>query len=338
MKYNRLTIYLHIIIVSIFTIIFESCGKKNNTNSENTNLTLTPYPINYPNYIPQIIIPNGNQTTYEGVALGKKLYYDPILSNNGNSCATCHEKNTSFTTYNSNSIPHINEGWNNVFLWNGGVEGTLEDAMHFEVYEFFKTDVSKINTNQTYRNLFKQVYNIDEISGDDIAKALAQYFRSLVSVNSVFDQYLQRKTMLTLSELNGFFIFNSEKGECFHCHSIGLFQDNTFHNIGLDSVFEAENVGRYLITQNISDLGKFKTPTLRNIELTAPYMHDGRFQTLEQVVEHYNSGVKKSNTLDPIMSKSSFEFGLQLTAQQKSDLISFLKALTDSSFVNNPNH
>ena len=137
---------------------------------------------------------------------------------------------------------------------------------------------------------------------------------------------------------HGLYIFNSEKGECFHCHSLGLFQDNSFHNIGIDSIFEGVNMGRFMVTADLADMGKFKTPTLRNVALTAPYMHDGRFQTLEQVVEQYNSGVKKSSTLDPIMAKPSFEHGLQLTPQEKIDLISFLHSLTDTSFINNANH
>lgn len=299
---------------------------------------LTSYEIKYPSYFPVLNVPADNPLTYEGVALGRKLYYDPILSDNGRACADCHNQQESFSKYSANSLAHINLGWNTKFLWKGGVEGTLEDAMLFEVNDFFATDISKLNQNQEYRSLFKKVYQTESITDVMVAKALAQFIRSLSSVNSKFDQYLSHATMLSLSELNGFNIFNSEKGECFHCHSPGLFHDNSFHNIGLDSVFDGANSGRYDVTINPNDIGKFKTPTLRNIALTAPYMHDGRFKTLEEVVEHYNSGVKKSATLDAIMFKPSFENGLQLSAQQKSDLIAFLKTLTDSTFVNNPAH
>jgi cytochrome c peroxidase len=136
--------------------------------------------------------------------------------------------------------------------------------------------------------------------------------------------------------MNGFNIFTTEKGDCFHCHSLGLFTDNKFHNIGLDSEFTSINMGRYNVTLKQADMGLFKTPTLRNIQLTAPYMHDGRYLTLEQVVEHYNSGVKQSNTLDPIMTKPSKIYGLGLTPTEKQDLVAFLKTLTDTTFTKNP--
>jgi cytochrome c peroxidase len=135
--------------------------------------------------------------------------------------------------------------------------------------------------------------------------------------------------------MNGYLLFNTERGDCFHCHSTPLFTDNTFRNIGLDSVFTTVNSGRYKITHDPQDKGKFKVPTLRNIELSAPYMHDGRFKTLEEVVEHYNSGVKLSETIDPIMTKAGKEYGLKLTVQEKTDLVNFLKTFTDYTFISN---
>ena len=318
-------------------VLLASCHKQKETPPP-VSSGLTPYEIKYPFTFPALNIPSDNSLTVEGIALGKALYGDPILSNDGRSCSACHVKSTSFSSFSANAIPHINEGWNTKFLWRGGVEGTLEDAMSFEVNEFFKTDVTKLNANQDYKARFKNVYGVETISRKDVAYALAQYLRSLTSVDSRFDRYVRKESMITMSELNGFYIFNSEKGECFHCHSLGLFADNAYHNNGIDSIFTGNNAGRYDVTKNPNDLGKFKTPTLRNIELTAPYMHDGRYLTLEEVVEHYNSGVKKTATIDPIMTLPSFENGLQLTAQQKSDLVAFLKTLTDTSFVNNPLH
>ena len=154
------------------------------------------------------------------------------------------------------------------------------------------------------------------------------------SSNSKFDRYQRQEEQLSNSELNGMTIFFTEKGDCFHCHGIPLMTNNEFHNIGLDSIFVGNNVGRNYITGSPYDLGKFKTPTLRNVELTSPYMHDGRFTTLEEVVEHYNSDVKRSATVDPIMTKPGKEYGLQLTTQEKQDLVAFLKTLTDWEFVN----
>ena len=136
--------------------------------------------------------------------------------------------------------------------------------------------------------------------------------------------------------MHGLDIFTTEKGDCFHCHSLGLFTDNKFRNNGIDSIYIGNDLGRYNVTTNTNDIGLFKTPTLRNIELTAPYMHDGRFQTLDQVIDHYNSGVKHSATLDPIMTKPSKIYGLGLTTIEKYDLIAFLKTLTDTTFIHNP--
>ena len=146
---------------------------------------------------------------------------------------------------------------------------------------------------------------------------------------------MRGETDLSPSELNGYLLFTTEKGDCFHCHSIPLTTNNTFSNIGLDSVFTTNNSGRYDVTKNVMDIGKYKVQTLRNIELSAPYMHDGRFKTLAEVIEHYNSGVKLSPTIDPIMTKAGKQYGLNLSQQEKKDLVSFLKLLTDTSFVKN---
>jgi len=322
-----------------FTIIFGSCKKEDNEEPipETPPISsLTPYVVSYPNYFPTLIIPANNPLTHEGINLGRHLYYDTILSNNGRSCSSCHNSLQAFTTYTSNALPHINLGWNSHFLWNGKVNGTLEDIMRFEVEDFFQTNISKLNNSAYYKNEFKKVYNVETISSQNVAYALSQFFRVMVSSNSLCDKFFKHTANLTPSQMNGFNIFTTEKGDCFHCHSLGLFADDKFHNIGLDSIFTGINLGRYNVTFNNNDIGLFKTPTLRNIELTAPYMHDGRYLTLEEVVEHYNSGVKHSSTLDPIMTKPSKLYGLGLTPTEKQDLVNFLKTLTDTSFTHNP--
>ncbi|MBL7889797.1 MAG: c-type cytochrome [Bacteroidia bacterium] len=335
MKNKKLVIF-NAVIFSIIVAVF-SCKKESNIETlEIEQNTLTPYNLVAPSYFPQISIPADNLLTVEGIALGRKLYYDTILSNTGLSCSSCHTQAASFTNPIINSMAHVNLGWSNKFLWNGSVEGRLEDAMLFEVEDFFNTDINKLNSNMEYRSLFKKIFKTDAVTTQQIAYALAQFIRTQISSNSKFDRYLRYETMLSSSEINGFVIYNSEKGDCFHCHSLGLFNDNQFHNIGLDSIFVGVNKGRYNVTQDPDDLGKFKTPTLRNVELTAPYMHDGRFASLEDVVEHYNSGVNLTATLDPILTKPNHQFGLQLTVQEKQDLIAFLKTLTDTAFVNNP--
>lgn len=322
----------NILIILISVFVLSSCKEDPPIDEK---LTTTPYKIEVPEYFPKIILNPQNPMTVEGFELGRKLYYDPILSNDGRSCASCHDQKYSFTTYASNALVHVNLAWNTNFLWNGHVSGTMEDIMMFEVGDFFKTDISKINNSNEYRQLFKKAYNVSQISQKDIAYALAQFFRARVSYNSKFDKFLRGETDLTPSELNGYILYTTEKGDCFHCHTLPLTSDNQFRNIGLDSIYDSNNSGRYEVTHKSFDKGKFKVPTLRNIELSAPYMHDGRFQTLAQVIEFYNSGVKVSSTIDPIMTKSGKEYGLKLTSKEKSDLINFLKTFTDTTYLNN---
>jgi cytochrome c peroxidase len=335
--------FLHLFKIIRYTIItcvfFISCKKEKDIvviPETSTATTLTPYDVKYPYYFPKLIIPSNNPLTIEGINLGRRLYYDTILSNNGLSCSSCHNSSQAFTTYSSNSLAHINLAWNSHFLWNGKINGTMEDIMKFEVEEFFNTNIAKLNNSAIYKTAFKTVYNVDVITSQNVAFALSQFFRAMVSTNSLCDKFFLHTANLTPSQMNGFNIFTTERGDCFHCHSIGLFADNNFHNIGLDSVFSGVNLGRYNVTLNKNDIGLFKTPTLRNIELTAPYMHDGRYLTLEEVVEHYNSGVKHSSTLDPIMTKPGKLYGLGLSPIEKQDLVNFLKTLTDTSFIQNP--
>lgn len=292
--------------------------------------------IETPENFPQMELNPENPLSEEGVALGRMLYYDPILSNTGQSCSSCHNQTTSFSEPVANSLAHVNLAWHQSFLWNGAVQGNLEDAMLFEVNVFFNTNVSKLQDDTSYPLQFEKVFGTKIISSKNIAFALAQFVRTMVSANSKFDKFLRGETALSPSELNGMDIFLTERGDCFHCHSIGLLTDNSFHNNGLDDTYDASNWGRYGITDNPADMGKYKTPTLRNIELTMPYMHDGRFSTLLEVVEFYNSGVHATQYADPIMTVPGKEFGLQLTAQDKADLISFLKTFTDMDFINNP--
>lgn len=318
-------------ILSIFLIAL-SCKKDGHIEPVET---LTFVSLEAPANFPEIQLNNSNPLSIEGIELGRKLYYDTILSSTGKSCSSCHLQTSSFTENTSNSQSHVNLIWNQYFLRNGQIEGTLEDAMMFEVESFFHTDISKLNQDPLYPKLFKKVFGKTEITSKEVAYALAQFLSTLISSNSKFDSYLKGQTMLNSSELNGLDIFLTERGDCFHCHSVGLMGDNSFHNIGLDLTFNSLNWGRYAVTMNEVDMGKFKTPSLRNVEFSGPYMHDGRFSSLEEVVEFYNSGVQVTAYTDPIMTKPGKEFGLQLSNQDKIDLVNFLKALTDTSFLNN---
>lgn len=299
-----------------------------------------------------LIYHDDNPLTAEGVALGRMLYYDNILSMNGNACASCHLQSAAFAGPgvgpNGNDIPaHINLGFNDNFGWTGFEDWldhvALADLEEGNVFLNANNDtiLERLRNHETYQQMFRDAFCIDitEVALEDrkhyIAFALAQFMRTQISTDSKFDRWKRQEAGVdfTQSEFNGYVIFMTEKGDCFHCHGEPLFSDDRFHNIGLDSVFTAANAGRYNVTWDSADVGKFATPTLRNIALTGPYMHDARFSTLEEVVDHYNSGVIHTEYVDPIMAKPGKQFGLGLTATEKQDLINFLHTLTDSSFI-----
>ena len=326
--------------IFLFLLALFAAGCKDETDQ--CAADTQPYALDVPDYFPVLNIPPSNPLTHERIQLGRRLYYDPLLSaggpRNGLSCSSCHFQEYSFSVPSTmeglSVMPHVNLAWGRNFLWDGMVEGQLEDIMRFEVQDFFEVDVQHLQNDATYRALFEKAFGSCEITDELVINALAQWFRRLTSTNSKYDRYLRHEVQLSESELSGMTLFFTEKGDCFHCHGLPLFTNNEFHNIGLDSTFTGISIGRNKITGSPYDLGKFKTPTLRNVELTAPYMHDARFNTLQEVVEHYNSGVKRSATLDPIMTKPGKEYGLQLNEQEKLDLVAFLKTLTDWEYVN----
>lgn len=315
----------------------------------------TPMELDVPAFFPKPILNPDNPLTVEGVNLGKRLYSDAILSSNGLSCASCHHQEKSFSTplftdQHGNNIsvpPHVNLAFNPNYNWNGNqpILDTLCMA-DFEP-EFFDTHKDtlyrRLSTHSEYPQMFRSAFGIKDfyqLEYYDLKKticyAISQYMRTLISADSKFDRYIAKKESLTEKERVGMSIFFSEKGDCFHCHGAPLFTDNLFHNNGLSSEFNGLDQGRYLVTGNSRHRGQFSSPTLRNIAFTAPYMHDGRFQTLAEVVEFYNSGVRESATLDPIMTKEGKETGLNLTPYEKECLIAFLHTLSDLNFINQP--
>jgi cytochrome c peroxidase len=322
---------------SVFALVLliYSCSKKD--ESIDAQFSPTPYSIPIPPHFPIPEIPDNNKTTEEGVRLGRMLYYDNLLHPSGSmSCATCHIQSYGFCTPTSEVMPHANLIYCRNFLWNGKVSGTLEDIMRFEVEDFFQADMNKFKNHPQYPRYFFEAFGNLNPTTENAAKALSQFFRVMISGDSRFDKIVRHQTVPTLEEATGMNLFFTEKGDCFHCHSMPLTSDYQLHNIGLDSDFTGSNAGYFNISQNPADKGKFRTPSLRNAALQSSFMHDGRFTTLEEVIQFYNSGVKPSPSLDPIMTKPGKENGLGLTPWQIQCLIAFLHTMTDSVFISNP--
>lgn len=327
--------------------------------------TLYPAPTAYtlPNLpgFPGPIVKVDNPLTVEGIELGRALFYDPVLSgDNTQSCASCHNPQFAFTdngkalstgilgTIGSrNSMPIFNLMWNTRYFWDGRAATLRQQVLMpiedpIEMHETLPNAIQELAAIPAYKTRFGKAFGTEEVTADRMAKALEQFIFAHVSGESKFDLSMRGTATLSPAEQRGLDIFRGEfsppgsgrpaGGDCFHCHGTIFFTNNQFLNNGLDSVFT--DVGFEAVTNNPLDRGKFKVPSLRNIALTPPYMHDGRFATLEEVVEHYNSGVKSSPTLDPNMKSQGG--GLGLNAQQKADLVAFLRTLSDTAYINNP--
>ncbi len=323
-------------------------------------------PTHSPLQIPQLfqdnilapVIPIDNPQTIEGVALGKKLFFDSILSgDNTQACADCHAPENAFTDItrfsegidgslgNRNSMPIFNLAWNydEKFFWDGRVFSLEHQAFQpvtnpIEMKATWTAVSLKLQEHAEYPTLFQQAFGTPTIDSTLVTKAIAQFERTLISANSRFDKHLLGELTPTAQELEGFNVFMDEtRGDCFHCHGNAnnpLWTDNIFHNNGLDAVITDLGLGE--VTGDPADNGKFKSPSLRNLAFTAPYMHDGRFNSLEEVINHYSEGLQNSPTIDPLMKKVALG-GVQLSAEDKINLKAFLLSLSDETFISNPN-
>ncbi len=348
---------IYIILTLLLTI---SCSK------DDRGVAAVYVPTPAPLQIPQVfsdnilppIIPPGNPQTLEGVALGRKLFYETLLSaDNTQSCASCHAPANAFTDDTQfsegidgllgarNSMPIFNAAWNydNKFFWDGREFGLEMQATNpvenpIEMHNTWQNAVQALQNISEYSFLFEQAFGSSQITKMNVVKAIAQFERTLISANSKFDRHLLGTYTLTTAEQNGLNVFMDEAaGDCFHCHgnpNNPLWTDNKFHNNALDATFTDLGLGE--ITGDPNNNGWFKAPSLRNLSFTAPYMHDGRFNTLQEVINHYSDGLQSSTTNDPLMKNVSAG-GNHLTPQQKSDLLAFLLSLNDTEFINNPN-
>ncbi|MBR9756975.1 MAG: cytochrome-c peroxidase [Algicola sp.] len=344
----------------IIYLLLSTCSSSSDGDYTPVN-SPTPLPLEIPqvfedNIIPPVL-PVNNPQTVEGVALGKKLFFDPILSVDfSQACASCHKPQKAFTDDNTfstgvngdlgrrNSMPLFNLAWNyeENFFWDGRSFHLEHQAMQpvkdpTEMANTWNEVVSRLSNHSEYPALFKAAFGQQDITKQLVAKAIAQFERTLISANSKFDNYLLGQATLTPQEQNGLNVFMDEdRGDCFHCHgnpNNPLWTDNAFHNNGLDATFLDNGLGD--VTGDPADNGKFKSPSLRNLAYTAPYMHDGRFTTLDEVINHYSEGLQNSPTIDPLMKKVN-QGGVQLSPQDKADLKAFLLTLSDPSFINNP--
>lgn len=332
-----------VIITLLIVVSIVSCKKDEHK--------ATPYTLVQPYKFP--LYPKGNDKglTEEGIKLGRRLFYDPILSGDSTiSCATCHLQIDGFSDKRQFSegidgslgdrqaMPIINIAWMNKLFWDGRAAGVKAQALEpvenpIEMKAHWSIVVKDLKKNDIYVKMFDDAFPDKEITKDLAADAISQFEKTLISSNSKFDKFLKGQYTLTDQEQRGSDLFFSEQADCFHCHSGALATNLQFHNNGLDATHEDKGLENF--TKNVNDRGKFKTPTLRNISFTAPYMHDGRFSTLDEVLDFYSSGVQMSSTIDPLMEFSA-QGGVTLNTQEKADLKAYLLLLNDEEFLNNP--
>ncbi len=324
-----------------------------------------PYILEEPSHFPKMVIPPDNPLTVQGVELGRRLFYDKKLSaDNSLSCAGCHFPQNSFSDPNRystgidgiqgtrNSMALVNLGYQKFFFWDGRAKTIEEQLLEpvpnpIEMHQSWKNALIKLRNDASYRKDFYAAFGTDQFDEYQVAKAMAQFLRTMISGFSKYDMLykqingypmntkeLNLYNQITLEEKAGYDLFLSlNGGDCVHCHSGPLMQVNIFANNGLDASFVDKGKGE--LTGLPQDIGMFKVPTLRNIAQTAPYMHDGRFQTLDEVIEHYSSGIVMSPTISPTIEFAN-QGGVQLDAFEKDLIRKFLLTLTDEEFLKNP--
>lgn len=316
----------------------------------------TAYPFKISRTFPIPNLPRDNPLIQERVDLGEKLFHETGLSRDGTiTCASCHLQSHALTdplrfsvgidnqTGSRNAMPLFNLAWKSSFFWDGRAPSLRAQALmpivdHTEMDEKLENVVAKLSKQESYREAFANAFDPPEITPERIGLALESFLLSQTSYHSKFDQALKGKVRFTPSEQRGFELFMTEYeprsgrfgADCFHCHGGPLFTDHQFHNNGLDDITSLD-LGRYQVTSSDADKAKFSTPSLRNVALTAPYMHDGRFLTLSEVIKHYNSGLVRSNTLDANLAKHPAK-GLELSLEDQKALVDFLETLTDPQY------
>ncbi len=350
---------LKLSIIATICLIVYGC-KKDNAQGLEEVFSTTPYQLTY-GRLPTPIIPIDNPLTKEGVALGRMLFYENKLSrNNTQSCASCHKQAFAFSDTNKFSIginglkgkrhamAIFNMAWHtNEFFWDGRAHLLRDQAIlpiqdPLEMDESVANVVAKLLIMPNYTAQFKRAFGSNAINSLLISKALEQFMNSIVSHSSKYDDFLDNKVALTADEERGRYLFFTEfnpgfpsisGADCNHCHGGANFENDQYMNNGLDLDIALKDSGRHAVTKAQKDIGAFKVTSLRNIALTPPYMHDGRFNTLLEVVNHYNL-VKNSQSLDPSF-KQQLPIGLNLSQADKLALVAFLNTFTDYKLLEN---
>jgi len=337
---GRTIVILTIAAISVSYFV-GSCRKHDRIINSTALQQIIPAGFAPPNYTFQ-----DNPLTEEAFQLGRKLFYEGRLSRDSAfPCSSCHQQIAIFGTYEHdrshgygmshtlrNAPPLFNLAWQKELHWDGRFKSLYTEATqpilaHNEMAENFFTIIFRLQSDTQYQRMFKAAYGSPVASEDKILKALAQFTGTITSSDSKYDLYKKGNTTFTASELSGYQLYQTK---CATCHPEPMFTDYSYRNIGLPVDPELKDYGKMRVTEKGEDSLKFKVPSIRNVNLTANYMHDGRFNTLLQVLNHYATGIQNSPTLDPSLINK-----IPLTTTEKTDLISFLKTLSDSTILHN---
>ena len=346
---------IKIIVIFVFASVMVQQACKREPNMEKAPVyNPQPYPLKIPSGFPQMVVPSDNPLTIQGVELGRHLFYEKRLSgNNTLSCAGCHKQQFAFSDTaqfpkgidglkgSRHSMVLQNLAWANTFFWDGRSPSLEDQVLHpvmdpIEMHEKWPIAIAKIKADKLYLGLFFEAFGTYDFDSTHAAKAMAQFLRILISGNSKYDKFIRQEVQLTPTEFEGFEVFRSfSRGDCTHCHiEQGLMTDNSFHNNGRFLVHTDLGLGG--ISGNPNDQGKFKVPSIRNVEYSAPYMHDGGIPTLDSLLLFYSFHVEhNSPNISPLMEFSHLG-GVQLNALERMQLKAFLLTLSDPEFISNP--
>ncbi|GAB3923954.1 cytochrome-c peroxidase [Mucilaginibacter myungsuensis] len=333
-------------VLATFTLFLLACKKETQIKEAVSGFLGFQKPAHFPEPVYKFA---NNKVTEGGFKLGRALFYEARLSrNNTVSCGSCHIQSSAFTQHGHevshgiddrlgtrNSPPIMNLAWNKAFMWGGGVfdldlQPIVPITAHEEMDETLENVMAKLRTVPKYPTMFKTAFGTEEITTARFMKALSQFMLMCVSANAKYDKVMRKEAgaTFTADEAAGYALF---KTKCASCHSEPLFTDNGFHNNGL-APSNIDDQGLYTATLIATDKYKFKAPSLRNLSYTAPYMHDGRFLTLNGVFEHYNSEVQATPNLDPLLQQNG-KRGISLSTDDRAKLTAFLKTLDDTELI-----